>query len=124
MKLIKFRKKLDTIAMSVALFFAIFPVLALVTGTAFLMGSFGGGYLEADSSADPGTYWYIILVEFSIVLWLVVLSLFDFPLIKYIYERVIKYKSDNLVASYIGLYLALPIAVVALLIGLLLIFDA
>jgi hypothetical protein len=124
MKLIKFRKKLDKSAMSVALFFGIFPVLALLTGTAFLVGSFGGGYLEADLSSDPGTYWYIILLELSVVLWLVVLSLFDFPLIKNIYESVLKYKSENIVVSYIGFYLILPIAVVAFCLVLLLIFDA
>jgi len=124
MKLIKLREKLDKSVMSVALFFAIFPVLALLTGTAFLAGSFGGGYLEAEISGDPGTYWYIILLELSLVLWLVVLSLFDFPLINNIYDRILKYKSDNLVVSYIGFYLILPIAVVTFCLILLLIFDA
>jgi len=124
MKLIKLREKLDKSAMSVALFFAIFPALALLTGTAFIAGSFGGGYLEADLSADPGTYWYIILLELSIVLWLVVLSLFDFPLINNLYDCILKYKSENLVVSYIGLYLILPITVVTFCLILLFIFDA
>jgi hypothetical protein len=124
MKLIKLREKLDKSAMSVALFFAIFPALALFTGTAFIAGSFGGGYLEADLSGDPGTYWYIILLELSVVLWLVVLSLFDFPLINNIYSRILKYKSENLVLSYVGFYLILPMAVVTFCLMLLLIFDA
>ena len=123
MKLIKLRKKIDKSAMSVALCFAIFPVLALLTGTAFLVGSFGGGYLQADLSTDPGTYWYIVTLLLCIVLWLVVLAFFDFPLIKNIYECVLTYKSQNRVISYLGLYLILPIVVVAFGIGLLLIFD-
>jgi hypothetical protein len=124
MKFIKLRHKLDKSAMSVAVFFAIFPVFALLTGTGFLVGSFGGGYLEADLSDDPGTYWYIILLELSVVLWLVVLSLFDFPVISNIYGSIIKYRSENLVISYIGLYLLSPIAVVTFCLILLLIFDA
>jgi hypothetical protein len=124
MKLIKLREKLDKSAMSVALFFAIFPVLALLTGTAFLVGSFGGGYLEADLSVDSGTYWYIVFLELALVFWLIILSLFDFPLLKNTCDRILKYKSENLVVSYIGLYIILPITVVSLCLILLLIFDA
>ena len=123
MKLIKFRKKCDPNALSAALFFAIFPVLASLTGTAFLVGIVGGGYLEANLSEDPDTYWYIIQLELSVTFGLLVLSLFDFPLIKNIYERVLKHKSENMISSYIGLYLILPIAVVTFCILLLLMFD-
>jgi hypothetical protein len=124
MKLVEVRKQLDRAAMSIALLFAIMPAIGLVSGTALLIGSYSRDYLEADLSKDPGTYWYIILLELCVVLGLVGLSLFDFPLIKSTYERVLSYKAENKVVSYIGFYLILPITVVAFCFILLLTFDA
>ncbi|MEH6443744.1 MAG: hypothetical protein V7784_07595 [Oceanospirillaceae bacterium] len=121
---VKVRKQFDRAAMSVALLFVIMPAIGLVSGTAFLIGSYSGGYLEADLSNDPDTYWYIILLELGVVLGLVGLALFDFPFIKSTYERVLSYKAENKVIAYIGLYLILPIIVVIFCFILLLIFDA
>ncbi|NQZ29961.1 MAG: hypothetical protein HRU06_01750 [Oceanospirillaceae bacterium] len=124
MKLIEVRKQLDRAIFAVALIFAMMPAIGLLTGTAFGFGIYGAGYVEAALNDDPDAYWYLIQLEFFVVFGMVCLSLFDFPLIQNIYDRVLSFKAKNKVIAYIGFYLILPISVVILCILLLLIFDA
>lgn len=121
MKLVRVRERPDRAIMSVAFIFAIIPVIFLLTENAILFGR--GNYSEANLSDDPEEYWQIICFYFSLVIGLICLSLFDFPLIKCIYKRVLRYKSENKMISYIGLYLVLPIIVVVFCIVLLFVFD-
>lgn len=100
MKLVIIRKQPDRSIMYVAFLIAIFPAIFLLTGNAILVGR--GDSLEASLSDDPDSYWYIIHFYLALVIGFVALSLLDFPFIKSKYDRILIYKSENKIISYIG----------------------
>jgi hypothetical protein len=99
MKLIKVRDRVDKGILGAALILASMPVIGLLTGTAFGT-TYTQGYFEALLSVNSDKY-------------CIFLAYFDFPLIKNLYERLGGFKRRNKMIYYLGIYLILPICIVA-----------
>lgn len=123
MKIIKLRERVDQGMLCVAFIFAIMPVIGLVTGTAFSPGIFGSNYQEASLGNNSDRYWFFIKSELGIVLFILFRAKFEFPLIYTLYQNLLNFKDNNKVLAYTILYLIVPVAVVALCLLLIYLFD-
>jgi len=112
MKLIEVRSRVDKGILGAALILASMPVIGLLTGTAFGT-TYTQGYFEALLSVNSDKYWFIITLESLIAIYCIFLAYFDFPLIKNLYERLERFKEKNKIIYYVGIYLILPICIVA-----------
>lgn len=112
LKIIKLRDQVEKGILGVGIIFFTMPVIGLFTGVAFGSG-YTLGYIEALLSEDPSGYWYLIKIEFFIAFYVFILAFFDFPIIKYSYEKVITFKNNHKVVSYLGLYLVFPVLFLA-----------
>ena len=74
MNLIELRNKIDTAILSAALTIAIMPFFGLLSGTAISVGLYGANYQEISLQDEPERYWFIIKIEFAVVLLFLVLS--------------------------------------------------
>jgi len=116
MKLIKYRNKIDSVMLSAALMISVLPAIGLLSGTAISMGLYGTNYQEISLQDDPQGYWFTIKLELAVVLSMIFLSKFDFPLFAFAYERLLKFRKENLIFSYLLLFLVVPIFVITLII--------
>lgn len=117
MKFIQVKPKIEKIVLAVALAFFTMPVVGFFTGIAFGSG-YSQGYFEILLSDDPSGYWYIIKLEFCIALYMLMLVFFEFPLIDHLYKKLIIFKNNHKLISYIGLYLIFPILFLSILFSL------
>jgi len=123
MKLIKVRDTIDKAYVGAASIIAIMPIIGLLTGTAISMGYNGINYQEVTMTDDLDKYWFIINVEFIVVLCMALLSKLDFPLIEAAYQRILMFRNAHKVKAYIILYLIIPILAVTFIIFLLFLSD-
>ena len=123
MKLVKWRKRPDKVILSVSVLLALMPLWGLLTGTAFSLGAYGSNYHEFGLAQEPDRFWFLIKVQGAIWAYVVMLAFVDFPLIKHLYERLIAFKNQHKIISYLTLYLLVPIIVVALFLFCLHVFD-
>jgi len=112
MKLIEIRDRVDKGILGAALILTSMPVIGLLTGTAFGT-TYTQGYFEALLSVNSDKYWFIITLESLLAMYCLFLAYFDFPLIKKLYEKLGEFKEKNRVIYYLGIYLILPIIIVA-----------
>lgn len=118
MKLIKYRNKIDSAMLSAALMISALPAIGLLSGTAISFGLYGNNYQEISLVEDPEGYWFTIKLELTVIASMIFLSKFDFPLFAYTYEKLLKFRRENIIFSYFLLYLVVPIFVVSLIIFL------
>jgi len=116
MKLIKYRNKIDSAMLSAALMISVLPAIGLLSGTAVSFGLYGTNYQEISLVEDPEGYWFTIKLELAVIASMIFLSKFDFPLFAFAYEKLLKFRKENLIFSYFLLYLVVPIFVISLII--------
>lgn len=116
MKLIKYRNKIDSAMLSAALMISVLPAIGLLSGTAVSFGLYGTNYQEISLVEDPEGYWFTIKLELAVIASMIFLSKFDFPLFAFAYEKLLKFRKENLIFSYFLLYLVVPIFVIFIII--------
>lgn len=116
MKLIKYRNKIDGAMLSAALMISALPAIGLLSGTAVSFGLYGTNYQEISLVEDPEGYWFTIKLELAVIASMIFLSKFDFPLFAFAYEKLLKFRKENLIFSYFLLYLVVPIFVIFIII--------
>ena len=110
MNIIELRNKNDTAILSAALTIAIMPFFGLLSGTAISVGLYGANYQEISLQDEPERYWFIIKIEFAVVLLFLVLSIFRSPVYEYMYRKIALFEEKNKVLFYLLMYLAVPIS--------------
>jgi hypothetical protein len=109
MKLIVFRGKIDIAILSAALTIAIMPIIGLLSGTAISVGLYGANYQEISLQDNPGRYWFIIKVELAVVLWILALSLFRFPVFEQMHRQITLFEEKNKIFFISLMYLGVPV---------------
>lgn len=109
MKLIVLRNKIDIAILRAALTIAILSFFGLFSGTAISVGLYGANYQEILLHDDPERYWFIIKIELAVTLWIVILSLFRFPIYEYMYRKISLFEEKNKILFYSLMFLGIPI---------------
>jgi hypothetical protein len=118
-KFIESRKKIELGILSAAFIIALMLAIGLLTDTAFSPGFHGSNYQQASLIDNPDQYWFLIKLQFVVVLSFVFLSIFRFPLIEAGYQKILDFKQANKVIFFMLFFLAIPVLVVAFILLLL-----
>ena len=116
MKLYEFKNKVDLVIVSAALTIAILPVFGLISESAISFGLYGVNYKKVALEDDPQRYWFIIKLEFAVVLWLLTSSVIRFPFIESAQTKIVLFRKKNRVTFFFVTFLIIPVIVTGLII--------
>ncbi len=115
MKLYEFTK-INLYVVLAALVISILPIYGLLSETAISVGMYGANYEAIDLKNNPQHYWFIIKVEWYVVLWTFTLSFIRFPIIESAQKKISRYRKEHKIIFLLVAFLMIPIIATALII--------
>ena len=114
MRLIKKREQLEVGRLIAVSFASVFPLIGLITGTAYMVGAYGMNYSEVSLVDDPEQYWEWINFQCYCVILLIFLSKFEFPFYSKTHKALDQSKEANKYVYYLILFIAIPMLLILL----------